>query len=708
MSLNGVISSALSGLQASQIGLRTTSNNVSNVNTPGYTRTEIQQVSRTTGGIGSGVEVIGVKRIADIFLQSASRRAMADTSQSEIMSTFLDRLQAQFGSTDDEGSLFGRLNQAFVSLGAATIDPTESVSRLTALSDLDVFFDEAARISAEIRNMRDEADKRILSGVERINEIVAEIETLNNEVGRLSATSSDTTGVQNRQAELVDELSRYMDIRAEEKGDGRIFLYTQNGVSLLDYGKIQLSYNPAGTGAYGVDYDPITATVSSSGAEIDVGVNILSGELRGLMNIRDNELPALASELAEFVAGAADALNAAHNNASSYPAPNTLEGRQTGLMGSDLLTGSGQAQIAVVAADGTLIDEVDLVFGAGGFTVDGVAGTQIDDLVTQLNAAFGGNATASFVAGRLTISATDPTAGIASLQNETSPSSLGGRGFSHFFGLNDLIDTPRPAFFETGINAGSNHQLAPGGEMGFTVYTADGREMESISVAVTGTTIQDMINALNAPSTGMGAYGSFSMDSNGLISFSASPGYENMDVKLTSDSTSRGSTGLAFSQIFGIGDAAHQNRAESFNVDPDIRTDASRLALAQLDITGASVPGDLILAEGDSRGGVLLQEAWTTTRNFSAAGGLGQAAISLGDYASRFAGDVGARAARAERGLEGARSIQAAADQRRSDVEGVNLDEELAMMTIYQQAYNASARMLQAAREMTDTLLSIV
>ena len=103
-----------------------------------------------------------------------------------------------------------------------------------------------------------------------------------------------------------------------------------------------------------------------------------------------------------------------------------------------------------------------------------------------------------------------------------------------------------------------------------------------------------------------------------------------------------------------------------------------------------------------------MQQAWTDQRTFSAAGGLGQATISLGDYAARFAGDVGARAARAERSFEAATAVQAAADQKRSDVEGVNLDEELANMTIYQQAYNASARMLQAAKEMTDTLLSIV
>ena len=149
-------------------------------------------------------------------------------------------------------------------------------------------------------------------------------------------------------------------------------------------------------------------------------------------------------------------------------------------------------------------------------------------------------------------------------------------------------------------------------------------------------------------------------------------------------------------------------RAETFEVSADIRSNTSLLAMAKLDIDGATVPGDLVLSAGDSRGGQALQSVLTAKRSFSAAGGLAGGQASLEDYAARLAGDIGARAARAERSLSGAEAVKSAADQKRSDVEGVNLDEELARMTLYQQAYNASARLLQAAKEMTDALLSIV
>lgn len=706
MSLTGIVGNALSGLQAAQIGMRSASNNVSNVNTPGYARTEINQAARNSAGQGMGVEVHGISRVVDEFLVSASMRATSDAGKADAISGFLDRLQAQFGSTDDETSLFGRLNRAFTSIGSAVVDPAERVSRLSAISDLQAVLDETRRLSVEIRTMRDEADKRIEAGVTRVNEILSEFAQLNQEVRALNASASDTTGAQNRQSELLDELSQYLDVRAEAQTDGRIFIKTANGVGLLDNSLIKLDYTAAGTGAYGVEHGAITATVSSSGASIDVGVNILSGELRGLMELRDTELPALGAELAEFASGLADAVNAAHNNASAYPAPNALEGRNTGLLGSDVLNGSGEASIAVVASDGTLVDRIDLVFSPGGFTVNGVAGTTMNDLASLISAS-SGDITASFTDGQLSLTASAGN-GVATLQDEANPASLGGRGFSHFFGLNDLIESTRPSFFETALTGTSAHGLAPGGEMSFSVYTPDGRKAQAITVPVAGTTINDMIAALNNTTTGIGRFGSYALDASGKLNFTPAPGYGEFEVALNSDNTLRGATGLAFSQIFGLGEAAVFNRAESFQVDPAIRADTSLMAMAKLDITGASVPGDLVLSEGDARGGQALQAALTTKRSFQAAGALAGGSSTLEEYAARLAGDVGSRAARAERALSGAEAVKAAADQKRSDVEGVNLDEELARMTLYQQAYNASARLLQAAKEMTDALLSIV
>ena len=708
MALNGIVGNALSGLQAAQLGMRTASNNVANVNTPGYARTEINQTSRNAAGQGMGVEILGVNRVADRYLQAASLRAASDVSAANAVAATLDRLQAQFGAPDDGGALFGRLNQAFSALGSAATDSAERVARLSAASDLQSFFDEAQRLSAEVRSMRDEADSRLGAAVRRVNEILEELQLLNSEAQGLNAGAADTSGTSNRQSELLDELATYLDVRADVQGDGRIFVRTGDGTALLDNSRLELEYTPAGTGAFGVDFGQITAVVSASGATVDMTPAIGSGEMRGLIDLRDVELPAIAAALAEFAAGAADGLNAAHNNATSYPAPNALEGRQTGLEASDIITGSGVARVAITTADGVLVRSVEVEAGPAGFTVDGSTANLVSDLAAQLTAAFGGDATASFVNGKLTITATNPAHGVAVVQDETNPASIGGRGFAHFFGLNDLVDAARPAFFETGLNAGSFHQFAPGGEIAFKVTTSDGRRALDVAIPVTGATFADQISAINSAATGIGEYGAFTLDASGRLNFTPAAGYERYTVEVASDSTVRAGSGIAFSQLFGLGDAARMSRAENLQVAPEVRADSSRLAFARLNVNGASVPGDRVIFEGDNRGGQDLVAAMTSKRAFEQAGGLAGGQATIEEFGARLAGDVGTRSARAERAELAAQSVQAAADQKRSDVEGVNLDEELARMTLYQQAYNASARLLQAAREMTDTLLNIV
>lgn len=708
MALNGILGNAMSGLQASQLGMRSVSNNIANINTPGYARTRVDLEARSAGGMGMGVQVAGVTRVADVFLQAASLRAGSDAASATKSAAMLDRLQSQFGGTNDAGSLYGRLVKAFESLGSAAVDPAERVARLSAASDLQSFFDESKRLSAEVRSMRDEADRRIGDGVERINEILVEMQSLNTQAQTLNASGSDTTGAVNRQSELLDELSGLIDVRSEVQPDGRLFVRTENGAALLDNSRLQLNYLPAGTGAYGADYARITAVVSSSGATVDLTSAIRSGELRALMDLRDVEMPAIGAQLAEFTSGTADALNAAHNNSASYPPPASLSGRNTGLLAGDLLDGTGNATLAVVASNGELVNRIDLAFTGAGFTVNGNAGTTVNDLVTELNTALGGDGNASFSGGRLVINATGPNTGLASVQDEGNPSDLGGgRGFSHFFGLNDVISSARPGFFDTGLGTGTPLGTGAGQEMTFRVSTPDGRAATEITIPADQATLGDFVNALNNPATGMGGFGTWAVNAGGALNFTPSSTYASYDFDLVEDTSIRGDTGLALSQVFGVGDAARMSRAEAYSVRTDLRSNASALAFSRLDIDGASAPGDLVLTEGDGRGGQALYNAFSTSRRFDGAGAFAGGTATLQEYGARLSGDVGTRAARAERAADAALSVKQAADTKRMDVEGVNMDEELSNMILFQQAYNAAARMIQASEEMSDILINL-
>ena len=700
MSLTNIIQSSLTGLSAAQAGLKTTTDNVANVNTEGYARTRVTQTTARFGG----VDVTGVERIVDSFLEKASRDANSEAAKTSVVSDLLDRLQLQFGTTDDENSVFGQLNQAFNSIGGVALEGSGIASIATALADIQAVFDEATRLSNEVNSLITESDDRINSDLQRLNTLLRELDDVNNQMGTTAAAGVDDSTLVNAQSSLLQQISEIMDIRTQSNSDGSIWVKTSSGMPLLDNDVTALSYSSSQGAAGG----RVIAS-NTAGTPIDITVEINSGSLGGLLEVRNNDLPNLALQLAEFVSGAGDALNAAHNNSSSYPAPNALTGQNTGLLGTDQLSGSGTSYIAVVDANGDLVQSVQVDVGAGGFSVNGGAvGPTIDNLVAGLNAAFGANATVSFTNGVMTVDAANAAHGVATVQDETAPSSIGGRGLAHFFGLNNVVSSDKPYFFETGVDpAASAHGLTTG-DFEFNVYTPDGKLASSITVNVAGATVQDQLDAINNAGTGIGAFGTYALDSDGQIQFTPQTGYESYRVVLTDDGTSRGTTGQSFSEVFGLGQNAKIARGNDLSVNPDIMSNPAHFATATLAVTGASVAGDEVLASGDRSGAQSLFEAYNATRTFDDAGNINGANMTLKDYAGRLASDTGSRAATAERAALAADALKIAADDARAEIEGVNLDEELANMSLYQQAYNASARLLQAADEMFETLIRLV
>ncbi|MGD2132889.1 MAG: flagellar basal body protein, partial [Maricaulaceae bacterium] len=136
MSINSILGAALSGLQASQTGMRSTSANISNVNTPGYAREEVQLTSQSLNGVSAGVRVAGVRRITDAFLLASALNASARASGAEVVHELLDRVQSVFGDPSSSASVFSEINQMFASFAELGADPSSPVRRAGSITDL--------------------------------------------------------------------------------------------------------------------------------------------------------------------------------------------------------------------------------------------------------------------------------------------------------------------------------------------------------------------------------------------------------------------------------------------------------------------------------------------------------------------------------------------------------------------------------------------
>lgn len=706
MSLTSILSSANSGLMAAQTGLRTVSDNIANINTPGYVRKVIDQAPLVSGGMGAGVNVTQIRRATDQFLQRASLTATASAAEAGVIATAMDRAQALFGNPGDSSSFFARLDDVYAAFTAASTDSASSIRRDQAIDRVTDFLSEASRISTTLQSMSVEADTQIAAAVERTNQLLKQIDDLNGEISRGRVQGGDTTGPENIQSQLINELSTLMDVSVAARANGGVIIRASDGNALAGAGiggAAVLKYVRT-EGASG----EITVSLTGGSGEPFLNARITGGEIRGLLDLRDRELPALGDQLSEFVTRSVDELNRAHNAASAVPAPTSLTGRDTGMELATAIGGfSGRTSVVIVDAAGVAARQVDIDFDAGTMSIDGGATTTAftpASFMATLNGQLGGLGSASFANGALTLSATGSN-GVAIVDPAATPSDRAGKGFSHFFGLNDLVASSGYPYYETGLTTADPHGFTAGDSLTLRVAGADGARIRDITVAVpAGGTMQDLLNALNATGGGVGLYGQFSLDADGALSFG---GVTGQTVSVVNDQTSRGSGGPSVSELFGIGKAERASRVTSFAVRADIASAPGRLALATFDPAQAAL-GRPALAIGDGRGAQRLAAAGEAITRFDAVGGSSAGSMSVSRYAAEFAGSIGRKAENAVSRQEIAQAVAAEADTRRSSAEGVNLDQELISMTTYQQAFSASARLVQAGKDLYDVLLQMV
>jgi flagellar hook-associated protein 1 FlgK len=712
-SLTAIMYSGLSGLRAAQAALGSTSQNITNANTPGYVRTEVV-LTPASSASGGGVDVTAIRRAADRFLAAASYLATGAQSSAAARSDILNRAQASFGDPSSSTSMFGLLDQFWSSLTAISSDPSSSLRRADAVGALQSTYSEVQRVGQTLQDLTQEADERISDAVSQAQDLLNRIASLNTEIRLTKSAGADSSAAENTQSALLNQLSQLVDINVTQTEGGGVQVRTGGGALLVGTQAATISYTPS-NGNFAAH--SIISLNPQLGSNTNLEPFLTGGSIKGLLDVRDQDLPSLAEALGGFAAALGDALNQVHNDNASAPAVGNMVGRQTGLLSTDALNFTGKATLGVVDSSGALQERLNIDFDAGTITADSsgtvysFAGGTIGDFTTALNAALGASSpagSASFNTGVLSLNV-GGSGGLVIQQDDADPSARAGRGFSHFFGLNDLVSGPTPLFFENGVSASDTLGFAAGGEIDYEVTDSSGRFVATRSVSISGAlaapgaTWNDLLNALNAPGTGLGDFGVFSRDpSTGQISFTANPKF---NVTLTSDSTDRGGTGVSFSQLNGLSEAATAGRALTTDVNGLIAADPSRLAVGHPDLT--TTLGQQIIEGGDNRGAAALVGARDSVRSFAAAGSLTAQSTTLGTYATRLGGEAGRLASSAQRAADGAQAVATAASDRRSQVESVNMDDELAKMTTYQNAYAAAARVIQAATQMLDILLNL-
>ncbi|HEY7978877.1 MAG TPA: flagellar hook-associated protein FlgK [Rhizomicrobium sp.] len=712
MSINSILASAMTALQTNTAALKVVSDNVANINTQGYSRRVVNQTTQVAGGGLTGVDIADIQRITDQFLQSETLSASAGSAQYSAQSDVYSQLNGLLGSPGDGNSLGSQLDNIFSALATASQAPNTSTSQQSVLTALQGFANTINSTSSSISSLQSQVDGQISSSISSVNSLTKNIYNLNQQIQTATLGGDTSSGLLDQRDLAVQQLSSLIGVRTSVQANGQMTVMTQDGVDLVGDSYAQLSY--AGGNANGT-YGQImmTSINGMSGKQVGqaqaIDPHLGSGSIEGLIDMRDNQLPAMQNELGNLARQTALAFNAQSNANSAAPPPSVMSGRDTGLLATDSLNFSGKTTIAVADSSGNLVSRIDVDFGAGTLSVDGAAppvsiGTTVGSFASALNGALGSNGSASFSSGQLSIAA-NGTNGVVVQDDATTPSSRGGAGFSLFFGLNDVFEGAAPSILSTGLSASDSSGLAAGGSMSFVLKNPNGTIDKQASVTIAaGMSIGDVVTALN---TSFGGAGTFALGSDGSMKFTPSGGNSSDTLNVTSDTTQRGNTGMSFTGLFGIGANQAAMQAQGFSVNASMISSPSSLPFAQSNLTSTTVAGDSILGSGDARGLIALQNLANSRQNFTAAGGMGAQTSTLTDYAANFYQDVATRSNAASTAATTQGDRLSEAQTRQSSESGVNLDEELSNMMTYQRAYSAGARMLQVGQTLYDTLLQM-
>lgn len=313
-----ILGTATRGLQAVQGGLATAGHNISNVDTPGYSRQRSVLETGTpnyarSGTIGSGVEQVTVERIIDRFIGSrliseTSRRSTLDIENSiyREVETVVNEQQAR-GLSSELTSFFDALDD----LGSSA-EPGQGVARGQLLSAAESLVDTIHRYDSQLRSLQRDTDRGITGLLPEINDLARQIADLNGQIVEAEAVSP-ANDLRDRRDQLVLDLAEKVEITTLNDTNGNLSIRIAGGLSLVDHriaNELVAEVDPANPNAFDPSFSQVM--YSGAGSPFDVTSSLRGGELGGLIDARDNIIAGAIRDLDAIVFTLSDSFNAAH------------------------------------------------------------------------------------------------------------------------------------------------------------------------------------------------------------------------------------------------------------------------------------------------------------------------------------------------------------------------------------------------------------
>jgi flagellar hook-associated protein 1 len=319
MSLSSALSIAMSGLNANQAALAIVSSNVANASTPGYVSQSVNQVEQGVGSLGTGVQIAGITRALDTYVQNQLRTETSGGGYADQISNVLSQLQNVYGTPGSEGTLetaFSNLTSAVQGLSANSGAYSAQSAVVTAAQNM---AQQLNTTTQGIQALRTNVQQDIGTSVTSANTAMAQIANLNTQLQGLTSSDPGAATLEDQRDTAISTLSQLMDIRVTTSGNNQVSIYTNSGIELVGAQASKLSFNgPAALNASNLystnptqnGVGTITLT-SPSGATVDMDATngFSSGQIAADLKLRDSTLVQAQNQVDQLAASMSSALS---------------------------------------------------------------------------------------------------------------------------------------------------------------------------------------------------------------------------------------------------------------------------------------------------------------------------------------------------------------------------------------------------------------
>jgi flagellar hook-associated protein 1 len=444
MGLSSALAIAMSGLSANQAALSIVSGNVANANTPGYVVQTPNQIEVASGGSGSSVQVTGVNRQLDLYVQSQLRTETGGGAYADQTANILGQLQNVYGTPGGVGTLETSYSNFTTALQALSTSQGSASAQTTALAAAQSLAQSLNQTSQGIQSLRSNVEQDIGSSVNEANTDMKQIASLNQQLQGLSATDPAAATLMDQRDSAINDLSTLMDVHVSTGTGNQVNVSTTSGMQLVS-GSLASTMNFSSPGA--LTANSLYSTNASqngvgsltiqlpNGASYDMVANntITSGKIAADLKLRDQTLVQAQTQVDQLAASMSSALSNTTTAGTAITGPpsgfsvstsNMLAGNTINLTVTNTAT-NAQQQISIV----NVTDPTALPLQNATNANPKLVGADLSNGVTpavlaQLNQALGPSVT--FSGSGTTLNVVSDASAVTAASSTTTASSLTG------------------------------------------------------------------------------------------------------------------------------------------------------------------------------------------------------------------------------------------------------------------------------------------